>query len=237
MHPTHVTSRLALALSVVALATSARVHGEERERAGLPEAAAEAVAAAPAASGAPSSGTRADPNDPDSGAEMIGRPAPEWRFARWIGTRPLEVEDLRGKVVLMRWWTEECHFCRTTLPVLEGLRREHADEGLVVVGVFHPKPPRPVSDRHIRKLARELRFGGLLAVDPRWEALDRYWLTARPERNWTSVSFLIDRSGAVRWVHGGGEYHPTQDPEHARCDTQYRELERVLDEVLAEKAP
>jgi len=35
-------------------------------------------------------------------------------------------------------------------------------------------------------------------------------------------------------VHGGGEYHPSDDPQHARCDAQYRELERVLAEVLAE---
>lgn len=175
--------------------------------------------------------------DPDLGLEMIGAPAPAWNFAHWIGTRPLELEDVRGKVVLVRWWTEGCRFCKSTLPVLERLRREHASQGFMVVGVFHPKPPGPVEDRHVRAVARELGFGGLIAVDPRWEALDRYWLTARPERNWTSVSFLIDRQGIVRWVHGGGEYHPSKDARHATCDAQYHELERVLAEVLAEPAP
>jgi glutathione peroxidase-family protein len=172
-------------------------------------------------------------DDPDSGAEMIGRPAPAWTFTRWIGA-PLSLERLRGKVVLVRWWTEGCHFCATTLPVIERLRVQHADDGLVVVGVFHPKPPHEVTDRHVLAVAKRLGFAGPIAVDRDWLTLNRYWLDADPNRNWTSVSFLIDREGNVRWVHGGGEYHPSDDPQHARCDAQYRELERVLATVLAE---
>src|SRR5262245_30568216 len=76
-------------------------------------------------------------DDPDSGADLIGAPAPEWTFTRWIGT-PRSLDGLRGKVVLVRWWTEGCHFCAHTLPELEALRRKHADDGLVVIGVFHP---------------------------------------------------------------------------------------------------
>src|SRR5438034_642643 len=69
---------------------------------------------------------------------------------------------------------------------------------------------------------------------PRW-TLDRYWLDGNPERNWTSVSFLIDRDGVIRWVHGGGEYHPSDDPAHLRCDAEYRGLEQALAQALAEK--
>lgn len=174
--------------------------------------------------------------DPDSGAELLGQPAPPWTFTRWIGP-PLSLESLRGKVVLLRWWTEGCHFCAATLPELEALRRAHAERGLVVIGVFHPKPPREVSDRRIRAVAKKLGFSGPIAVDREWETLDRYWLGGHPDRNWTSVSFLIDRAGTIRWVHGGGEYHPSDDPAHARCDLQYRALEKVLAEVLAEPAP
>jgi len=144
---------------------------------------------------------------------------------------------MRGRVVLLRWWTEGCHFCESTLPAIEELRERLGPQGLEVVGVFHPKPPRAVSDRHIQKVARELGFSGPIAVDPHWGMLDRYWLAARPERNWTSVSFLIDRAGVIRWVHGGGEYHPSDDPRHARCAKQYAELERVLAEVLSEQSP
>src|SRR5262245_11603163 len=66
-------------------------------------------------------------DNPDSGAELIGTPAPKWTFDRWLRAKPMTVESLRGKVVLLRWWTEQCHFCRTTLPVLEQVRRDHPD--------------------------------------------------------------------------------------------------------------
>ena len=173
-------------------------------------------------------------DDPDSGADMLDAPAPEWSFTRWIGP-PLLLARLRGRVVLLRWWTEGCQYCAATLPELERLRRQRADQGLVVIGVFHPKPPREVSDRQIVALAKRLGYRGPLAVDRDWTTLDRYWLTGHPERAWTSVSFLIDRDGMIRWVHGGGEYHPSADPAHARCAVQYRELEKTIALVLAER--
>ena len=173
--------------------------------------------------------------DPESGEEMLGRPAPPWTFTRWIGP-PLSLEALRGEVVLLRWWTEGCHYCAATLPELEALRRAHADDGLVVIGVFHPKPPREVSDRRIRALAKRLGFTGRIAVDRDWKTLERYWLKDRPERSWTSVSFLVDRQGDIRWVHGGGEYHRGDDPAHARCAAQFAELEAALENALAEPA-
>src|SRR5438093_12964115 len=155
-------------------------------------------------------------DDPDSGAEMIGRRAPAWSFERWIRSPALTPQDLRGKVVLLRWWTEGCDFCAATLPGLESLRKRYGD-GLLVIGVYHPKPPRRVSDRDILAAANRLGFRGPIAVDERWTTLDRYW---RPDhdREFTSESFLIDREGVIRWVHKGGEYHPSSDAKHARCD-------------------
>ena len=70
-------------------------------------------------------------------------------------------------------------------------------------------------------------------MDTRWSTLERYWLDGHPGRDWTSVSFLIDRDGIIRWVHGGGEYHPSNDPRHARCAVEYQGLERALAAALA----
>src|SRR6266516_6782579 len=94
-----------------------------------------------------------EPGVPESGADLIGQPAPRWSFTRWAGSAPLSLKELRGKVVLLRWWTEDCHYCAATLPGIEALRAAHAGEGLVVIGAFHPKPPREVSDRHILAVA------------------------------------------------------------------------------------
>lgn len=175
------------------------------------------------------------PDNPDSGAELLGRPAPSWTFDRWLRTKPLSLSRMRGKVVLVRWWTTGCHFCEATLPAIETLRRKHAGDGLVVIGVYHPKPPRRVSDRDVLEAADRLGFSGPLAVDTKWSTLERYWLDGHPERNWTSVSFLIDRAGVVRWVHGGGEYHPSEESRHQRCEVRFHELEEVLEQALAEK--
>jgi hypothetical protein len=95
----------------------------------------------------------------------------------------------------------------------------------------------PVSDAVVRSTARKLGFNGPLAVDEHWSTLDRWWLANHPERNWTSVSFVIDRDGLVRWAHGGGEYHPSSDPRHASCDASYRELDRELQRLLGGSAP
>ena len=175
-------------------------------------------------------------DDADSPAELLDQPARAWSFDRWVDSAPLTLEGLRGKVILLRWFNTDCRFCGNTLPGLESLRTRHAAQGLVVIGVFHPKPRRPVRDAFVRTTARKLGFLGPLAVDERWSTLERWWLAGHPDRNWTSVSFLIDRDGIVRWAHGGGEYHPSADPRHARCDARYAELERTIRRLLGDRA-
>ena len=169
--------------------------------------------------------------DPEDGAELIGRRAPAWSFERWIRSPALTPQDLHGKVVLLRWWTDGCELCAATLPGLEALRKRYGHDGLVVIGVYHPKPPRAVSDRDIIAFANRLGFRGPIAVDQRWSTLERYWL-ADHERGFTSVSFLIDRDGLIQWVQSGGEYHPSDDPRHASCDRDYRGLEQALATLL-----
>ena len=176
------------------------------------------------------------PLDADSPADVLDRPARAWTFDRWVDAKPLTLESLRGKVVLVRWFNTGCRYCGNTLPALETLRTKYAAQGLVVVGVFHPKPIGKVSDAFVKKTAHELGFRGPIAVDEKWSTLDRWWLDGHADRNWTSVSFLIDREGIVRWAHGGGEYHPSTDPRHARCDASYAELERTIRRLLDDRA-
>jgi thiol-disulfide isomerase/thioredoxin len=165
--------------------------------------------------------------EPGSGASLIGTLAPEWHFERWLRSRPLSQSDLRGKVVLVRWWTDGCLYCETTLPAIEALKRRYGED-LVTIGVFHPKPPGEVTDARVLAAAKRRGYGGPIAIDPHWAMLERWWLDGDPARDWTSVSFLIDRDGVIRWVHGGGEYHASHDPRHARCDADLRDLERAI---------
>lgn len=166
---------------------------------------------------------------------MLGHAPPEFSFDRWARGPARSLADLHGHVVLVRWWTEGCDFCANTLPAIEQLRRAHADDGLEVIAVYHPVPIRRRSDRAILRVAGKLGFDGPIAVDERWSTLNHWWLDGHPERNWTSVSFLIDRGGRVCWVQGGGEYHPSDDPQHARCNLQWQELEQRVNTALADR--
>lgn len=192
-------------------------------------------AAGPAEARAGSKHVHGAPDDADSAAELLGQPARAWSFNRWVDSPPLTQESLRGKVVLIRWFNTGCKYCGNTLPGLEALRTRYAAQGLVVIGVFHPKPIGKVNDAFARRTARKLGFQGPIAVDEDWSTLNRWWLANHADRNWTSVSFLMDREGVVRWAQGGGEYHPSDDPRHATCDASYAELERTIRRLLAER--
>ena len=190
------------------------------------------TAAAPSA-GATAAATAAQPE----GQELIGTPARSFAELRFIGP-PLKLQDLRGKVVLIRFWSDACPMCSGALPNLGRLYEQHKQEGLVVIGVYHPKPPAPISAAGVQTIAKaaeahEAHFP--VAIDADWTVLRRYWLYAG-ERGFTSPSFLIDRQGIIRWVHPGGELHPSTDPAHKECDRTYGQLVSTLTALLREPA-
>jgi hypothetical protein len=65
-----------------------------------------------------------------------------------------------------------------------------------------------------------------VAIDPEWRTLKQWWLHDE-DRDWTSVSFLIDRKGVVRHIHRGGQY--------VKGDGEYAQMRRKIEELLAEK--
>jgi peroxiredoxin len=178
------------------------------------------------------------PERPPEGTELIGTPAPAWGRMTWIQSDPLRLEDLAGKVVLLRWWTDTCRMCARSAPALAAFHADYADRGLVVIGMYHPKPiTRTISVEEVQMAAerRELRFP--VALDLRWSALRRYWLNG-PRRRATSVSFLIDKRGVIRHIHPGPEYHleslGDDDPHHAAYLDLRNSIEKLLEEPFPE---
>jgi peroxiredoxin len=168
------------------------------------------------------------------GDDLLGRPAPPLGQLAWVQGRVTD-QDLRGKVVLVRWWTDGCSLCRNTAPALNRLHAGYGGRGLVVLGIYHPKPsPGPRDPARIRAAAKQLGFRFPVAVDERWTALRRWWLDGR-DRSFTSVSFLVDRSGRIRYVHPGGEYFPSTDPREARQNHDYGEIEGLIDRLTGEQ--
>jgi len=165
---------------------------------------------------------------------VVGSPAPELPELRWVQGGPLSLSGLRGKVVLIRFFTDrQCPFCSATAPALNELHRELAPRGLVVLGLYTPKPrPRPTSVDDVRKTVDAYGFRFPVAVDEEWTALRRLWLD-RADSGWTSASLLIDRDGVVRHVHPGGTFAKNSSDPEARRD--YDEMRAAVERLLAEK--
>jgi peroxiredoxin len=158
------------------------------------------------------------------GRELLGRLAPAWSAGHWFNTAPLALADLRGKVVLVRWFmSPRCPLCSATAPSLDRLWREYRDRGLVVVGMYHHKDPEPLTEAAVAGYLRHFGFTFPVAIDPDWRTLRRWWLDGHT-RAFTSVTFLIDRGGVIRHIHPGGRLAPDS--------ADFAELRARIEELL-----
>src|SRR6516165_7437040 len=113
---------------------------------------------------------------------LIGTKAPEWEVGTWINSRPLTLKELRGKVVLIRWWTGPgCPYCIASAPILRDLNKRYGKEGLVVIGFYHPKSEELVNRSEVAQLAKDLEMDFPVAVDAEWKTLNRYLLNQFPD--------------------------------------------------------
>jgi peroxiredoxin len=161
-------------------------------------------------------------------ASVIGKPAPAWQLATWFNVaKPIALADLRGRVVLIRWFTSaDCPYCSATAPSLVALDDDYRSRGLSVVGMYHHKSEAPLVVADVRTLVTEhYRFHFPVAIDDDWKTLKHWWLDAHPE-GFTSLSFLLDRHGTIRFIHLGGEYAPDS--------ADYQQIRRWIDQLLAE---
>jgi len=126
-----------------------------------------------------------------------------------------------------------CPFCASTLPALERLHERYRERGLVVLGVYHPKPPAAVDAADVAAFVRSSGVTFPVAIDERWELVRRWWL-AYGGGGWTSVTWVVDGGGTIRAVHPGGELHDGGGPGHERCRADLERLVEVLETLLAE---
>jgi cytochrome c biogenesis protein CcdA/thiol-disulfide isomerase/thioredoxin len=135
--------------------------------------------------------------------------APDFsHISDWLNTpgdRPLSLASLRGKVVLVDFWTYSCINCLRTLPHLEAWDRAYRKDGLVVVGVHTPEFAFEHSLSNVREATRRLGVRYPVALDndyATWNAYsNQYW----------PAEYLVDRRGHVRRVHfGEGRYDESE---------------------------
>jgi peroxiredoxin len=162
-----------------------------------------------------------------AGEKLVGTQPPDWQVEHWLNSRPLKLAELRGKVVLVRWWTApDCSYCRATAPALNEFYRDYHGRGLEVIGFYHHKSGEQLRVADVKKYAKNFGFKFPVSIDPDWRTLKQWWLETG-KRDWTSVSFLIDRHGVIRHIHPGGQY--------VKGDEAWAEMKARIEELLAEK--
>src|SRR5277367_1522430 len=114
------------------------------------------------------------------GAELIGTPAPEFKNLNWMNkSEPLSIRNLRGKVVLIRFWLGDCELCAGSAPALNYLYSKYHDRGLTVIGVHHPKSSEAKKEEFVVRNVRKLGFEFPIAIDNSWSTIEQYWLGKR----------------------------------------------------------
>jgi cytochrome c biogenesis protein CcdA/thiol-disulfide isomerase/thioredoxin len=123
----------------------------------------------------------------------------------WIDSQPLTADQLKGKVVLIDFWTYSCINCLRTLPYVRAWAEKYKDSGLVVIGVHTPEFPFEKDLSDVQKAVRDLGITYPVALDNNY----RIW-TAFGNEYWPA-HYFIDVNGKVRYHHfGEGEYDQSE---------------------------
>ncbi|PSH57619.1 cytochrome c biogenesis protein DipZ [Phyllobacterium sophorae] len=123
----------------------------------------------------------------------------------WLNSSPLTNEQLRGKVVLVDFWTYSCINCIRTVPYIRAWAEKYKDQGLVVIGVHSPEFAFEKKIDNVKRAIGEFQIGYPVAVDNDfriWRAFQNsYW----------PAQYIIDAKGQVRYHHfGEGEYDTSE---------------------------
>ena len=131
--------------------------------------------------------------------------APEFAgIERWLNSQPLSMESLRGKVVLVDFWTYSCINCINTLPYIKQWHDKYKDQGLVVVGVHTPEFPFEKSTANVQAAIKRFDIRYPVAQDNRYATWSAYH-----NRYWPAL-YLVDAEGRIVYQHfGEGQYAET----------------------------
>lgn len=142
--------------------------------------------------------------------------APEFtNINQWLNSPPLSMRELRGKVVLVDFWTYSCINCINTLPYVKQWHEKYKDQGLVVVGVHTPEFAFEKSTANVQEAIK--RFGIRYPV-----AQDNAYATWSAFRNqYWPATYLIDAQGRIVYHHYG--------------EGNYAETEAVIQKLLAQR--
>lgn len=137
---------------------------------------------------------------------MSARPAPEFvGTGAWINSPPLKMAGLRGKVVLVEFWTFGCINCLHVTPHLKQWHARYAKQGLVIVGVHTPELDEEYAPANVKAAVDRLGIEYPVVLDNGYRTWDAY-----RNKYWPAL-YLVDRDGNVVYRHyGEGDYDATE---------------------------
>jgi cytochrome c biogenesis protein CcdA/thiol-disulfide isomerase/thioredoxin len=132
----------------------------------------------------------------------------------WLNSPPLTIEALRGKVVLVDFWTYSCINCLRAIPYVRAWAEKYKDQGLVVIGVHAPEFAFEKNVENVRQAIKDLKIDYPVAIDNDyaiWRAFNNsYW----------PAHYFIDAEGRIRHHHFG--------------EGEYDQSEKIIQQLLAE---
>jgi cytochrome c biogenesis protein CcdA/thiol-disulfide isomerase/thioredoxin len=168
----------------------------------------------------------------DGGLMMDVARAPELTgIATWINSNPLTMESLRGKVVLIDFWTYSCINCIRTQPYLNAWYDKYEKDGLVIIGVHAPEFAFEKAENNVREASQKAWIRYPIALDndfKTWNAYsNRYW----------PAKYLIDQNGNIVYKHfWEGKYIETEQKIQELLGAK-KELEKEVEKSSREKTP
>lgn len=131
--------------------------------------------------------------------------APEFAKGNWINSDPLTLNKLRGRVVVVEFWTFGCFNCRNTVPSVKEWDAKYRDRGLTIVGVHTPETESEYRLENVRKEVPALGIKYPVVTDNDYTTWKAYGVEA-----WPTIA-VLDKQGRVRWLHvGEGRYEETE---------------------------
>ncbi|MGV6826941.1 MAG: redoxin family protein [bacterium] len=134
------------------------------------------------------------------------------KAAHWINSPPLSVESLKGKVVLLDFWTFDCWNCYRSFPWLNQLEKRYAGQDFLVIGVHTPEFSHERVRKNVEAKIKEFELHHPVIMDNDyvyWKALkNRYW----------PAFYLVDKQGKVRFVHVGETHEGDRNARRIEAD-------------------
>jgi thiol-disulfide isomerase/thioredoxin len=141
--------------------------------------------------------------------------APDLASGEWINSEPLKLKDLRGRVVLIEFWTFGCYNCRNTLPFVKGWHDRYQPKGLTIIGVHSPEFDEEQQVDNLRRAVASLGIHYPVVTDNNYQTWNAYHVEVWP------TTFLLDKQGRIRWMHVG--------------EGGYREADELIQKLLDER--